>query len=203
MDVKKLYREQSRLAKKSILTDSFGMIKQIGGVDCSYLNDEYIIAGLVVLEFNSLEVIYRTFDVRKLTFPYIPGLLAYREADAMMDVIRKSKVRTDLIMVDGFGANHPRRCGIAMHIGVKLDIPTIGVGKSFLCGEIRDDYIYQDGEKTGKLVRAKPGMKPVYISPGHRVSLETSIGIVTHCMAGHRQPEPTRLAHEYVTGLKG
>jgi deoxyribonuclease V len=150
--MKELFDEQLELAKKSILTDSFGTIKRVGGVDCSYLNDEYIIGGLVVLDYGTLRPIYRTFDLQKLTFPYIPGLLAYREADAIIGAITKAKVKPDIIMVDGFGTNHPRRCGIATHIGVKLDMPTIGVGKSFLCGEVRGDDIYQDGEKVGKII---------------------------------------------------
>ncbi len=201
-DVNGLYKEQKECAKRAILTDTFDPIKRIGGVDCSYFGDEYIIAGLVVLEFDTLLPVYRTFEVKKLTFPYIPGLLAYREADAMMSALVNAKVKPDVAMIDGFGTNHPRRCGLATHIGVELDIPTIGVGKSFLCGEIRGDDIYQDGEVTGKLIRASPNAKPVYVSPGHKVSLGTSADIAVHCMRGHRQPEPTRLAHEYVTRLK-
>jgi len=201
MDVRRLYDEQKELSKKAILTDSFPPIRRIGGVDCSYLKEEYIIAGLVVLDFDSLKPVYRTFDTRKLTFPYIPGLLAYREADAMMAVIEKAKVRPDLVMVDGFGTNHPRRCGIATHIGIKLDMPTIGVGKSFLCGEVKNGRIYQEGRITGRIVRAVPEQKPVYVSPGHRISLVTAIKVVKHCIRGHRQPEPTRRAHEYATSL--
>ncbi len=202
MDVKELYREQSELAKKSILTDSFGTIKRIGGVDCSYLGDEYIIAGLVVLDYVTLKPIYRTYDMQKLTFPYIPGLLAYRESDAMIGVIEKARVKPDLVMVDGFGTNHPRRCGIATSIGVRLDIPTIGVGKSFLCGEVKGDDIYQNGEKTGKIMYTIGSKRPIYISAGHKISLSSAINVVSHCLINGRIPEPTRLAHQYVTDLK-
>ncbi len=202
MDVHALYDEQKALSKKAVLTDSFPPIKRVGGVDCSYLNDEFIIAGLVVLDYETLKPVYRTFDVQKLTFPYLPGLLAYREADAMMSAIRKAKVMPDLILVDGFGINHPRRCGIATHIGIKLDMPAIGVGKSFLCGQIEGDRIFQDGEETGRLIKSRPEPKPIYISPGHKISLKTAVKVVKHCISGHRQPEPTRLAHEYVSSLK-
>lgn len=202
MDVKELYKEQSELAKRSILSDSFHALKRVGGVDCSYLNDEYVIGGLVVLEYDTLKPIYRTFDVEKLAFPYIPGLLAYREAEAMMGAITKAKVKPDVVMVDGFGTNHPRRCGIATYVGVKLDMPTIGVGKSFLCGEVKGDYVYQDDEKVGKMIYDKKSSKPIYVSPGHRVSLKTSVNIVKHCIKAYRIPEPTRLAHSYVTSLK-
>jgi deoxyribonuclease V len=202
MDVKRLYDEQTKLGKRAILTDSFGPIKRVGGVDCSYLGDEHIIAGLVVLDYETLKPIYRTFEKQRLTFPYIPGLLAYREADAMMAVIGKAKVKPDIVLVDGFGTNHPRRCGIATHIGIKLDMPTIGVGKSFLCGETCDDgYICQAGEKVGKMIYSAGSKRPVYVSPGHKISLDTAVEIVSHCIKTGRQPEPTRLAHEYVSGL--
>ena len=202
MDIKELYKEQRELAKRSSLTDSFGQIKRIGGVDCSYLGDEYIIAGLVVFEYNTLKPFYRTFEVQKLTFPYIPGLLAYREAEAEVKAIEGAKVKPDVIMIDGFGTNHPRRCGIATKVGIDLDMATIGVGKSFLCGEIKGDDIYQEGEKVGKLFHSARYPKPIYVSPGHRISLETSVKVVKHCIKSHRLPEPARLAHEYVTRLK-
>jgi len=120
----------------------------------------------------------------------------------MMGVISKAKIRPDMILIDGFGINHPRRCGIATQIGIKLDIPAIGVGKSFLCGDIKNNSIYQGGEMTGRMIRAIPEQKPVYVSPGHRISLKSAVQVVKHCIKGHRQPEPTRLAHEYVTSLK-
>jgi len=121
----------------------------------------------------------------------------------MMEAIGKVRDHTDILMVDGFGINHPRRCGIATYIGLKLEMPTIGVGKSFLCGEIQeDDYIYQDEERVGKLIFSANSKKPIYVSPGHKISLDTSVEIVEKCMAGNRLPEPTRLAHEYVTILK-
>jgi deoxyribonuclease V len=202
MDVHALYEEQKSLSKQAILIDSLQPIKRVGGVDCSYINDEFILAGLVVLDDETLRPVYRTFDIQRLTFPYIPGLLAYREAMAMMAVIEKAKLRPDVVMVDGFGTNHPRRCGIATHIGIKLDMPTIGVGKSFLCGSIKGNRIYQNGELVGQIIRAMPGQKPVYVSPGHKLSLNTAIRVVKHCIRGHRQPEPTRLAHEYVTAMK-
>jgi deoxyribonuclease V len=202
MDVNALYKEQTELSKKAILKDSFGQIKRIGGVDCSYLNDEYIIGGLVVLDYCTLKPVYRTFDRQKLTFPYVPGLLAYREADAMMGAISKAKVKPDIVMVDGFGTNHPRRCGIATHIGIKLDMPTMGVGKSFLCGEVKGDGVYQGGERVGRMIYARGAKRPVYVSPGHKMSLETAVDVASACIITGKIPEPVRLAHEYVTLLK-
>jgi deoxyribonuclease V len=200
--MKELYGEQLELAKKSILVDSFGSIKRIGGVDCSYLGDEHVIAGLVVLEYDTLKPVYRTFDLQKLVFPYIPGLLAYREGEAMIRVIKDAKVKPDIVMVDGFGTNHPRRCGIATHIGIKLDMPAIGVGKSFLCGSVRGNDVYQDGEKVGRLIYSKAAKRPIYVSPGHRISLETAVDVASACIITGKIPEPVRLAHEYVSNLK-
>jgi deoxyribonuclease V len=198
----RLYREQERLAKRVALYDAFGKVRSIAGVDCSYL-DSRIIGGAIVLDYETLKPIERTQAILKLKFPYIPGLLAYREARAMMAAIRKIKSDVDILMIDGFGTNHPRRCGIATHIGVKRDMPTIGVGKSFLCGEAcDDDYIYQAGEKVGRLVYSSGSKRPVYVSPGHKISLDTAVEIVQHCQKAGRIPEPTRLAHEYVTTLK-
>lgn len=202
MQLDRLYREQERLAKRAELYDAFGKVRYIAGVDCSYL-DGRIIGGAVVLDYETLKPVERVNAFLKLKFPYIPGLLAYREADAMMAACKKIKHDVDIMMIDGFGTNHPRRCGIATHIGVKLDMPTMGVGKSFLCGDVCEDgYICQAGEKVGKLVYSGSSKRPVYVSPGHKISLDTAVEIVQHCQKSGRIPEPTRLAHEYVTTLK-
>lgn len=202
MNIKDLYREQEDLAKKAILTDSFEKLDLIGGADCSYMEDSTVISGIVVIRYDTLDPVSKVYNVLKVNFPYIPGLLAYREAGAMISAYEKLEVKPDILVVDGFGTNHPRRCGIATYIGVKLDIPTIGAGKSFLCGTVLDDYVYQSGERVGKIIRSGKSKKPIYVSPGHRISLSTSADIVMHCIKSGRLPEPTRLAHEYVTGLK-
>lgn len=202
MQLDRLYLEQERLAKRAALYDAFGKVRIIAGVDCSYLDDR-IIGGAVVLDYETLKPIERVNAILKLKFPYIPGLLAYREADAMIAACKKIKSDVDVLMIDGFGTNHPRRCGIATHVGVRLDMPTIGVGKSFLCGEAcDDDFICQAGEKVGRLVYSGSSKRPVYVSPGHKISLDTAVEIVQHCQKASRIPEPTRLAHEYVTTLK-
>jgi len=201
MDLSSLYREQRELAKKAILKDSFGRVRRIGGADCSY-RGAYVIGGLVVLDYGELNPVYRTFSAKMLEFPYIPGLLAYREAGALMEAIQKAKVGFDILMVDGFGTNHPRRCGLATYLGVRLDVPTIGVGKSFLCGDIKGEYVYQDGERVARILYPKGSKRPVYVSPGHRISLDTVVDIVLASTKKGRLPEPLRLAHEYVTHLK-
>jgi deoxyribonuclease V len=201
VELNRLYREQERLAKRAMLYDAFGRIRYVAGVDCSYL-DDHVIGGAVVIDYESLKPVEQAHVVLSLKFPYIPGLLAYREAAAMIAAFREVRHDVDILMIDGFGVNHPRMCGIATHVGVKLDIPTIGVGKSFLCGETCGDYICQSGERVGKMVYSGSSKRPVYVSPGHKVSLDTAVEIVTHCIRSGRIPEPTRLAHEYVTALK-
>lgn len=201
MERDRLYREQERLAKRAMLYDAFGRIRYIAGIDCSYRGDR-IIGGAVVVDYESLQPVEQAHAILKLKFPYIPGLLAYRESDAMMSAFRKISHDVDILMVDGFGVNHPRRCGIATHIGVKLDMPTIGVGKSFLCGDICGDYICQTGERVGKMIYSAGSKRPVYVSPGHKISLDTAVEVVEHCTRTGRQPEPTRLAHEYVTFVR-
>lgn len=202
MDVSHLYAEQNKLAEKAALYDAFGKVRLIAGLDCSYFEDR-IIGGAVVIDLDTLEPVEKAHSILKLDFPYIPGLLAYREAPAMISAVRKLKSDVDVLMVDGFGTNHPRRCGIATQIGLALELPTLGVGKSFLCGDIRDDsYVYQRDERVGKLVYFKGSKRPIYVSPGHRISLDTGVELVEKCLRSGRIPEPTRLAHEYVTSLK-
>jgi len=198
----RLLGEQRGLAQKARFYDAFGKVKRIAGLDCSYIG-ELIIGGAVVMDLNTLVPVEKSYVVRKLDFPYIPGLLAYRELKAMIGAVQKLKIGADVLMIDGFGTNHPRRCGIATQIGLELELPAIGVGKSFLCGEIREDgYVYQDGERVGKLVFSKSSKKPIYVSPGHRISLDTSIELVEKCIRLGRIPEPIRLAHDFVTALK-
>jgi deoxyribonuclease V len=197
-----LYRQQERLAKRAMLYDAFGKVRYIAGVDCSYLDDR-IIGGAVVVDYETLEPVARAHAILPLKFPYIPGLLAYREADAMMAAFRKIRHDVDVLMVDGFGVNHPRRCGIATHVGIKLDVPTIGVGKSFLCGEAcGDGYICQDGERVGKMINSPGAKRPAYVSPGYKITLDTAVELAGRCVRSGRIPEPARLAHEHVTALK-
>jgi deoxyribonuclease V len=198
----RLYEEQERLGKRAALYDAFGKVRYLAGLDCSYPGDR-IVGGAVVVDYETLIPVERAHAVLKLKFPYIPGLLAYREADAMIAACRKIKTDVDVLMVDGFGINHPRRCGIATHVGIRLDMSTIGVGKSFLCGDACDDgYICQNGEKVGKMVYSGGSKRPIYVSPGHKITLDTAVEIAIHCIKSGRIPEPTKLAHEYVTGLK-
>lgn len=156
----------------------------------------------VILEYPSLRVVEQVLHRQPATMPYIPGLLSFRELPAVMQVMDKLKRQPDLIMVDGMGIAHPRRIGIASHLGLLLDIPTIGIGKSRLCGrhddvpEQRGEYVSlrDRGETIGAVLRTRAHVKPLYISSGHRVSLTTSIEWVMACLTRYKLPEPTRQA---------
>lgn len=159
-------------------------------------------AVVVILEYPSLRVVEQVLHRQPATMPYIPGLLSFRELPAVLHAVDKLTRRPDLIMVDGMGVAHPRRIGIASHLGLWLDTPTIGVGKSRLCGrhadvpEQRGAYVplLDKGEMIGAVLRTREQVKPLYISSGHRVSLSTSIEWVMACLTRYKLPEPTRQA---------
>jgi len=209
MDRKDLLEIQKTIASKSITLDRFEKIKIIGGVDQAFLDDK-IISGIVLLDYNSLEVIDKVYTVLDVNFPYISGLLAFREAPSIIKAYAELKTKPDLLMVDGCGINHPRFAGLATHVGVELDVPSVGVAKKILCGKYEHEpktvndlslISYKD-KKVGAIFKSKKNCNPLIIAPGHRVSLKSSIDIVRHCLRGYKLPEPTRLAHNYVGEVK-
>lgn len=159
-------------------------------------------AVIVVMEYPSLRVIEQVLHRQPTTMPYIPGLLSFRELPAILKAYECLAHRPDLIMVDGQGIAHPRRMGIATHLGLWLDMPTIGVGKSRLCGrhaEVPDVKgaavpLIDKGEEVGRVMRSREGVKPLYISQGHRISLNTACDWVRACLTRYKLPEPTRQA---------
>jgi deoxyribonuclease V len=165
-------------------------------------------AAAVVLSYPKLQVAEVKTIYDKLNFPYIPGLLSFREAPLIIAACQKLSVNPDLIMVDGQGISHPRRFGIASHLGLLLDMPSIGCAKSRLCGthspvtaEVGDyTELTDNGETIGVALRSKVGASPIYISIGHRIDLPTAIHLVMNCCRGYRLPEPSRLAHLAATG---
>ena len=134
-----------------------------------------------------------------MKFPYVPTLFAFRELPAVVASVRKLKVQPDVFLVDGHGKAHPFGCGLACHLGVALNKPAIGVAKSWLVGEPekvgRGIFLVHDGEVVGALVTTREGAKPVYVSVGHMVSLQTAVKIVEHCSSRSRIPQPIREAH--------
>ncbi len=199
---------QKHVAGIAIAKDDFGELRLIAGVDQAFMDDK-IISGIVVLKYDSLEVIERVHSIRPVNYPYIPTFLSFREGPAIVSAFKKLKNPPDIMMVDGAGINHPRGAGIATHIGVSLDVPTIGITKKILCGEGKDpaqvgeaNPLIYAGKKVGWLLKSTNRGRPIVVAPGHRISLDVSLSIVKACLRKHKLPEPVRLAHEYVNGIK-
>ena len=173
-------------------------IRLIAGVDAAYAGD-WAVGAAAVLDYQSLEVLEVQTAVCQVKFPYVPTLLSFRELPAAVACIRKLKAQPDVFLVDGHGKAHPYRCGFASYLGVALGKPTVGVAKSGLIGEAKqmEDnlLLVHEDEVVGAVVSTQRGSKPVYVSVGHMVSLETAIRIVKHCTRGSRIPEPLRVAH--------
>jgi deoxyribonuclease V len=190
-------RLSKRVISKNMLPET---IRYVAGVDIAYTKGVSIGAA-VVLDSTSLSPIESRVSSVKTRFPYIPTLLSFREVPPALSAIRKLQVQPDVLLVDAHGIMHPYRLGFAAHLGLVMDRPTIGVAKSPLCGESeplsgrRWAPIVDEGEHVGAEVVTKPGKKPMYVSIGHKVSLETAIDIVLNCTLAHRIPEPTRKAH--------
>lgn len=165
-------------------------------------------AAVVVMDFPGLEIVEVKTITDSVRFPYVPGLLTFREAPLILAACEELDSQPDIVMVDGQGIAHPRRIGLAAHLGLCLDVPSIGCAKSRLCGTYqepgneRGDFAeLSDGDDIiGAVVRTRAGVKPVYVSIGHKIDLATSIRIVLECCRGYRLPEPTRLAHQAAGG---
>jgi deoxyribonuclease V len=159
-------------------------------------------ASIVTVGVDDLKIHEECQVFAPVTFPYIPGLLSFREIPALLAALSKLKITPDILMVDGQGIAHPRRMGIAAHLGVILNMPSIGVGKSRLTGHfkmpgsLKGDYspLMAGQEQIGTVLRSRDNVAPLFISPGHRVSLQTSVALVMKCLTRYRLPEPTRIA---------
>jgi len=190
----KLIKIQEKLREKLILIDDFKNAKNIAGVDVAYKNDKAF-CGVVIMSKN--KVILKKTKENRVKFPYIPSFFAFREAPAIIKTVKEVKKKIDILLVNGHGIAHPRGFGLASHVGLILDLPTIGVATSLLCGEIKENYILLNRKRVGYKY------KNIYISPGHRISLSSSIKIVQGCMANHRLPEPLHRAHLLSKNCKG
>ncbi len=198
-----LLEAQKLVAEKVIIRDDFAPIRLIAGVDHAFAGD-FILSCIVVMDYASHEIVESVHSIEKVTFPYIPTFLSFREGPAIVSAYKKLKNRPDILMVDGAGINHPRRAGIATHVGVALDVPTIGITKKILCGNGKEpDEIGKaaplsyEGRTIGWLLKSGKRTRAIIVAPGHRVSLESSLSIVRSCLRGHKLPEPARLAHLY------
>ncbi|MFH7025178.1 MAG: deoxyribonuclease V [Heteroscytonema crispum UTEX LB 1556] len=195
---------QEKLQSEVITIDKFQEpIQYVAGVDMGFEENGTISrAAVAVLSFPDLQVVETSLAYRPTTFPYIPGFLSFREIPAVLNALEKIKITPDIILCDGQGIAHPRRFGIACHLGVLVDIPSIAVAKSLLVGkheelpETRGSWqpLIHKGETIGAVLRTRTGVKPVYVSSGHRVSLPTAIDYVMRCTPKYRLPETTRVA---------
>ncbi|HEX9996885.1 MAG TPA: deoxyribonuclease V [Abditibacterium sp.] len=185
--------------------------KFVAGADLSFdLGSDTVYAGIVVLSFPALEIVEECGIQTTAPFPYVPGLLSFREAPAILEVWEKLEQKPDVLMLDGQGTAHPRRFGIACHVGLWLGIPTIGCGKTLLCGkwenlgEKRGESapIVHRGEKIGAALRTRDKVNPIFVSPGHWCDLESALDLTLRCGAGLKLPEPTRRAHGFVNRLR-
>jgi len=202
---------QEELREKIIVEDFLPeKIETVGGVDQAFISeDNKVVSCAIVLAYPSMELIEERFSLMGVDFPYVPGLLAYREGPSVLAAYGKLENKPDVLLIDGQGIAHPRGVGIASHIGVVLDKPTIGVAKKRLVGEYtvpgkagECSRLTYNGKLIGFVLKTKEGCRPLFISPGHKVSPEKALGIVSSCIRGHKLPEPVRIAHTRVDACK-
>jgi deoxyribonuclease V len=215
---------QTELAEKVQFRPLQGQPELIAGLDCALSKDgQRIIAAAVVLrtavsekglwesvEPPSFETVETTHAIRNLSFPYIPGLLSFRESPVCIEAVEKLKLEPDIFIIDGQGIAHPRRLGLASHLGLFFDKPTIGCAKSRLTGQFEEpapkkgaySLLKDKDEVIGAVVRTRSNVEPVFVSVGNKCSLEDAIEVTLSCTTKYRLPEPTRLAHQLVSTLK-
>src|SRR6516165_239293 len=204
-------RLQERLRQRLVLEDRLDRVQFVAGADLAFDPEtDVAFAGVIIYRLPSLDEVERRTARRKLRFPYVPGLLSFRESPVLLAAFRLLRTEPDVILVDGHGLAHPRRFGIACHLGLLLDRPTIGCAKSLLVGEHPEPGgragsavpLMLDGEVVGVVLRTRDRVKPIYVTQGHRVSLETAVEIVKGCLDGFRIPKPTREADHFVRRLR-
>lgn len=200
---------QQQLRSRVIVEDDLGLLRRVAGLDVGFENRGAVArAAVAVLELPGLAMLDQTVIRQPTRFPYVPGLLSFREAPVLLAALAQLETRPDLLLCDGQGLAHPRRFGLACHLGVLTGLPSIGVAKSILVGahdelpDIRGAWrpLWHRGEPVGAALRTRAGVGPVYVSIGHRVSLATAIGIVLACVTRYRLPETTRAAHRLASG---
>ncbi|MCK4626944.1 MAG: deoxyribonuclease V [Phycisphaerae bacterium] len=201
---------QRKLAERVRIEPITGPVQTIAGTDCAFASGgKRIVAVAVLCDAATLEVITTAHVEQPCRFPYVPGLLSFREAPAVIAAVKRLPERPDLLMCDGQGLAHPRRFGLACHVGLWLDLLTIGTAKSRLCGEHRSVgerrgcrvQLRHKGEIIGVVLRTRTGVKPLYVSVGHRTTLDDAVRWTLRCAKKFRLAEPVRQAHMLVTSL--
>lgn len=197
IDLDRLKEEQLHLSQKVILKDGFERVSTIAGVESAYLDKE-IISCIVVCAYPSMELLEKKIAVVKSGLPYIPGFQAYRELPAITEAFYKLSQVPDVLLVKGNGILHPRKFDVASHVGLMLNVPTIGVSKTLGAGRIENGKIFIGVDLCGFEVKTRDFANPLFISPGHLVSLGSVLNIVSKCIKPpHKLPEPLHLAHKY------
>ncbi|PNR98298.1 endonuclease V [Petrotoga mexicana DSM 14811] len=209
MSPKDMIKIQKQLAKEVKLIHFSDEPNLVSGVDLSFQKDEGL-AVIVTMDFKKLSVIDVTYAVDKITLPYIPGLLAFRELPIFLKAWEKLQIEPDIVFFDGQGYAHPRRMGIATHASFFIEKPTIGIAKSRLIGEYEEPgkkkgeftFLYHKGEKIGIVLRTRDNVKPVFVSPGNLVDFNNALDFTYHFATKYKIPEITRKAHLYTQSLK-
>ena len=200
---------QLSLAKRVVTENGVIKPRLVAGIDISAPDTQGVARGaVVILRYPEFSIVEVEIAEDKIDFPYIPGLLSFRESPLILAACKKVCNVPDLIMIDGQGIAHPRRFGLASHVGLFLDLPTIGCAKSILCGRHQTvgeeagshAELLDNGKLIGAALRTKTRVKPVYVSVGHRIDLASALQWVIKCCRGYRLPEPTRLAHLAAAG---
>jgi deoxyribonuclease V len=196
---------QERLAGRAELSDRLGALALVAGIDVGFEDRGRVTrAAVAVMSFSNLQLVESALARRPTAFPYVPGLLSFREIPAVLEALAALACTPDLLLADGQGLAHPRRFGLACHLGWLLDAPTIGVAKSRLLGEFAPPSdqrgawspLLDRGEPVGAAVRSRRGVKPLFVSPGHRVDIATAVRLTLACTGRYRVPEPSRAAHQ-------
>jgi len=203
-------RLQEQLRSRVVTQDRLGVVETVAGIDVGYEKNGMVTrAAVVVLDFPALTVREQAIARRPTRFPYVPGYLSFREAPAVLAALKRLRTRPDLLLCDGQGLAHPRRFGLACHLGLLLDTPSIGVAKSRLIGTHGRvpakkgswTALEDNGEVIGVVLRTRMDVKPVYVSIGHRICLATAIDYVLRCTTRYRLPETTRQAHRLASAV--
>jgi deoxyribonuclease V len=202
---------QKELAAQLDTTRPLGPWKVVAAADVSYdRGGEELYAAVVVVEVPGFALIERVGVAGPAQFPYIPGLLSFREAPSVLDAFARLKTRPDVVMCDGQGVAHPRRLGIASHLGLWIGLPTVGCAKSRLCGQFQEpgprrgdqSPLVDRGEVVGSVLRTRDRVSPLYVSPGHLCNLEGAVEVVLATSVKYRLPIPARMAHDYVNQIR-
>ena len=203
IDIGAARAEQLELRKHLVLKDDFGELRLVAGADVGFEDNGKTARGAIaVLSYPQLELVETAIARRPTEFPYVPGYLSFREVPVLVQALSQITRPIDLIVCDGQGYAHPRRCGLACHLGLTVDIPTLGAAKTRLIGEYREPgwrrgcrcRLMDQHERIGYVLRSRSGVKPLFVSPGHRVSLESSARITLALCTKFRLPETTRQA---------